>query len=108
MADCKPIATPLPKKTILWRATNQEAQEACFYPDLQAIRSVMYVMLGTRLDIAYAVSTLSHFTSCPGTPHVRALKHLFRYLKGTADYGIVYSWDGGSLLGCEANSNSAI
>jgi len=104
MADCKPVPTPLPKKTILHRATDQEAHKACSYPYLQAIGSIMYTMLGTRPDIAHAVSTLSHFASHPGTPHIHALKHLFRYLKGTADYGIVYSQDGGSLLGCEANS----
>src|SRR5260370_34521069 len=76
MLDCKPTATPLPKK-ILHSVTDQEAQEAHSYPYLQVIRSIMYAMLGTRPDIAYTVSTLSCFTTCPGTPHIQALKHLF-------------------------------
>ena len=59
MSECKPTATPLPKKTVLQAATNQEAHDARSYPCLQVIGSVMYVMLGTRPDIAYAVSTLS-------------------------------------------------
>ena len=54
----------------------------------------MYAMLGTRPNIAYAVSTLSCFTSQHGTPHVHALKHLLQYLKGSTEYGIVYSHDG--------------
>src|SRR5258707_5229884 len=82
--------------------------EARSYPYLQVIGSVMYAMLGTRPDIAYAVSTLSRFASRPGTPHVRALKHLLRYLKGSANYGITYSRDGGSLMGCEITLNNDI
>src|SRR5260370_16888170 len=76
MADCKPVATHLPKKTVLCRATNQEAQEACSYPYLQVIGSVMYAMLVIRPNIAYTLSTLPSFTSCPGMPHIQALKHL--------------------------------
>src|SRR5258708_7230514 len=100
MANCKPAATPLPEKTVLHAATDEEAHDACSYPYLQVIGSVMYAMLGTRPDITYAVSTLSRFASRPGTPHVRALKHLLQYLKGSAHYGIIYSHDGGSLMGC--------
>src|SRR6266436_917544 len=91
----------LPEKTVLRAATNDEVREARSYPYLQVIGSVMYAMLGTRPDIAYAVSTLSRFASRPGMSHVRALKHLLRYLKGSADFGITYSCDGGSLMGCE-------
>src|SRR5258708_1825511 len=75
--------------------------EARSYPYLQVIGSVMYAMLGTRPDIAYAVSTLSRFALRPGMSHVRALKHLLRYLKGSADFGITYACDGGYLMGCE-------
>src|SRR5258707_7530344 len=100
MADCKPAPTPLPEKTVLRAATDDEVCEACSYPYLQVIGSVMYAMLGTRPNIAYAISTLSRFASHPGSPHVHALKHLW-YLKGSADYGIVYLCDGGSIVGCE-------
>src|SRR5260221_5509726 len=62
----------------------------------------MYAMLGTRPDITYAVSTLSHFLSWPGPKHVQALKHLLCYLKGSADFGIVYCHDGGIIHGCES------
>src|SRR5260370_35877250 len=76
MADRKPVATPLPEKTVLRAATDEEAHEARSYPYLQVIGSVMYAMLGTRPDIAYAVSTLSGFAPRPGTPHVQPFKHL--------------------------------
>ena len=76
MADCKPVATPLPEKAILQAASDDEVEAARNYPYLQVIGSVMYAMLGTRPDIAYAVSTLSRYASRPGTQHVSALKHL--------------------------------
>ena len=50
----------------------------------------MYAMLGTRPDIAFAVTTLSQFSSNPGYPHWLALKRVLRYLRGTIDYKLVY------------------
>jgi transposase InsO family protein len=102
MMDCKPASTPLPEKETYVPATEEEILAARDYPYLSVLGSVMYAMLGTRPDIAYAVSTLSRYASNPGTKHVRALKHLLRYLKGTQDYGIVYSRYGGTLIGCES------
>ena len=61
------------------------------YPYLQVIGSVMYPMLGMRLDIAYTISTLSRYSSRPGTQHVNTVKHLLHYLKGLANYRIIYS-----------------
>ncbi|KAK4400105.1 Retrovirus-related Pol polyprotein from transposon TNT 1-94 [Sesamum angolense] len=60
-------------------------------PYSNAIGSVMYLMVSTRPDIAYAVSCLSRFMSNPGTSHWEALKWLFRYLNGSNNYGIKFS-----------------
>ncbi len=48
----------------------------------------MYAMLGTRPDIAAAVSYVSRFSENPQQLHWRALYR--RYLKGTVDHGILY------------------
>jgi hypothetical protein len=50
----------------------------------------MYAMLGTRPDIAFAVTALSQFNSNPGQPHWTAVKHVMRYLRGTVDYQLTY------------------
>ena len=55
-----------------------------------ALGSVMYAMLGTRPDIAFAVGLLGRFASRPGQVHWQAMKHLLRYLKGTADFKLCY------------------
>lgn len=43
----------------------------------------MYAMLGTRPDIAFAVSVVSRHASNPDSLHWQAVKRIFRYLKGS-------------------------
>ena len=44
----------------------------------------------TRIDIAYAVSVVSRFIQRPQEPHAQAVKHLYRYLKGTINFAMLY------------------
>lgn len=60
-------------------------------PYQQAIGAIMYAMLGTRPDIAYAVTALSQFSHNPGHVHWTGVKRLLRYLRGTIDYKLTYS-----------------
>ncbi|XP_071739614.1 secreted RxLR effector protein 161-like [Rutidosis leptorrhynchoides] len=48
-------------------------------------------MTSTRPDIAYVVGKLSRFTSNPTTLHWHAIIRVFKYLRGTMDYGFTYS-----------------
>ncbi|KAJ0855829.1 putative RNA-directed DNA polymerase transcription factor bZIP family [Helianthus annuus] len=57
----------------------------------RAIGSLMYAMISTRPDIAYAVGKLSRYTSNPGASHWQAMNRVFRYLKGTMKYGLTYT-----------------
>jgi len=52
--------------------------------------SAMYLMVGTRPDLAFALSVLSRFAAAPTATHMRAMHRLFAYLAGTPDYGIQY------------------
>jgi len=58
-------------------------------PYLEAVGSLMYPSLGTRLDITFAVTFLSQFMQNPGMPHWEAVKCVLRYLKGTIEYRLV-------------------
>ncbi|KAL0331709.1 UNVERIFIED_CONTAM: Retrovirus-related Pol polyprotein from transposon TNT 1-94 [Sesamum angustifolium] len=71
--------------------TDSEKAKMEKIPYSNAIGSVMYLMVSTRHDIAYAVSCLSRFMSNPGTIHWEALKWLFRYLNGSNNSGIKFS-----------------
>ena len=62
--------------------------------DVTAFKSglglLMYLMVRTRPDIAFAVCKLSTFSNNPSDVHWKALKRVFRYLAGTRSRGIVY------------------
>lgn len=47
-------------------------------------------MTCTRPDIAYTVSTVAQFASDPSQEHWMAVKRIFRYLKKTRGYGLVF------------------
>ena len=50
----------------------------------------MYGMFCTRPKISHAVGVLSRFMSNPGKEQWTAVKRVFRYLRGTSDYGLCY------------------
>src|SRR6266487_1744312 len=91
MEDCAPKATPMEEKI---RLDIDVAGEPLCETDKeryqQAIGSLLYLSLGTRPDISFAVAILSRFTANPHEKHETALNRIFRYLRGTLDVGITY------------------
>ena len=67
-----------------------------------AVGSLMYAMLGTRPDIAYAVGLVSKFCTNPDSHHWVAVKMIFWYLAGTREKGLTY----GSRPSCEGYCDS--
>nr|GEV23407.1 hypothetical protein [Tanacetum cinerariifolium] len=56
----------------------------------RVIGCLMYAMTSTRPDIAYAVVRLSRFTSNPSRQHCKAITRVFKYLRGTMNYGLSF------------------
>ena len=77
-------------------AADIEAMKALPYQSL--IGTLMYAMLGTRPDIAFAVGTLSKYSSNPGRKHWNEAVHVLGYLGGTKDLGLVYDRSKGANL----------
>ena len=50
----------------------------------------MFLMLGSRPDIAQAVSKLSRFMSNPGLAHWEALRKLLMFVKGSKEMCLKY------------------
>jgi hypothetical protein len=44
----------------------------------------------TRPDLNYAVGQVAKYSSNPDQSHINAVKRIFAYVKGTADYGICF------------------
>ncbi|GJV06718.1 zinc finger, CCHC-type containing protein [Tanacetum coccineum] len=87
-ANCSPVYTPV-DPTVKFRPNKGTPVSQLEYS--RAIGCLMYAMISTRPDIAFAVGKLSRYTSNPSALHWQALGRVFQYLKGTMDYGLTYS-----------------
>jgi len=67
-------------------------------PYREAVGSLMYLMVGTRPDLAFAIGTLSQFVSCYGKEHCAAIKRVLRYVKGSMDKGLVFEKNSSCVL----------
>jgi hypothetical protein len=89
MEECKPIGTPLDVHSKLLKLTEEELQgiqeEMQGIPYKAAVGSLMYAMVGTRPDLAFAMSMVNQFMSRVGHSHWMTVKRILRYLKGTLD-----------------------
>ncbi|KAF5383863.1 hypothetical protein D9615_003633 [Tricholomella constricta] len=101
--DLKPVSIPMDTNVRLTSAqcpaTTAEYAQMRDIPYHEAVGSLMYAALGTRPDIAFAVQTVSRFSTKPGPAHWEAVKRIFRYLKGTKDLWLVYGGNSKELLG---------
>ena len=71
--------------------SEQEWSKSLKFPYREVVGSLMYLMICTRPDISYAVTQLSKFLNCHGPIHHAAAIRVLRYVKGTRDYGLIYS-----------------
>ncbi|XP_059057424.1 uncharacterized protein LOC131851019 [Achroia grisella] len=92
MNDALTATTPLePGLKLLTPETGDENIEV---PYQELIGSLMYIAIGTRLDISHTVSYLSQFNAHYGEVHWKAAKRVLRYLKGTKDLQLRYKRNG--------------
>lgn len=57
---------------------------------MENIDSLLFAARVSQPDIEYVVNQASQFLNDYSDEHWKAVKRIFRYLKGTIDYGIVY------------------
>ena len=62
-----------------------------------SVRSLIYLIFGTRPDIAFAVLQVLRFSANPTDAYWIAVQRIFRYLKKQPNLGLVYRTEG--LLG---------
>ena len=86
-SDCSPVNTPMDPSVKLMPNEGKTVSQLEYS---QAIGYLMYAMTSTRPDIMYAVGRLSRYTSNPSTQHWQEIQKVFKYLKGTMDYGLCY------------------
>ena len=85
LTDAKAAITPFPTN---WKpkANTGKAMVAEITHYQSIIGSLLYLMIGTHPDIAFAVTHLSQFSTNPTKDHYKAAQHVCCYLVGTHDY----------------------
>ncbi|CAM8914418.1 unnamed protein product [Rhodiola kirilowii] len=94
MTSAKSTALPLGGHFVMSKdncpKTELERLKMASVPYDIVVGSVMYLMLCTRPDLAFAISLLSRFMSLPGELHWSAMKYLLRYIASTRCFGLSY------------------
>ena len=91
MLDASPARTPLAAGTVLVKADPKLPIDFALRTKYQSlIGTLLYITLGTRPDISYAVTRLSQYSAHPTSEHLKAAMHILRYLNGTRSLQIVY------------------
>ena len=98
MKDCKPAKTPIPLGVDL-KLSEERQGEYEDIPYRQLIGALMYVAIGTRPDIAYAVTMMSQFNSKFDQSHWQVAKRVLRYLQGTMSYKLTFTRDDAKITG---------
>ena len=81
MMNVKPLRIPLSEGIHLEKAPDDYMAKNKFRMHYQAmIGSLIYLMIGSRPDIAWSITHLSQYMQNPMQLHVDTCKHIFRYL----------------------------
>ena len=87
MHQAKPVRIPLARPFKLSKkqspTSEGDKEEMKNVPYSLVVGRLMYAMICTRPDIAYADGFVSRFLSNPGKEHQAFVKWIFRYLHGT-------------------------
>lgn len=104
MQDRKPAMTPMePGLKILAQSYSPLVDETLFR---QLVGNLIYLTT-TRPDISFAVSYISCFMSVPKADHWIAAKCVLRYVRGTPDYGLLYTRSSNPILNGYTDSDWA-
>ncbi|XP_050888787.1 uncharacterized mitochondrial protein AtMg00810-like [Lathyrus oleraceus] len=104
LLNCKTAATPSETNHKLDSDSEDGDVDATTFKKL--VGSLRY-LYNTRPDICYAVGMVSRFISKPKWSHYQSAVRILRYIKGTLEYGVLFSSGekANSELMCYSDSN---
>nr|GEW36921.1 zinc finger, CCHC-type [Tanacetum cinerariifolium] len=104
MMDSNDAKIPMDPGSKLVKAEDGNSVDTTYYRSL--IGSLRY-LLHTRPDLSYSVGLLSRFMQDPKEHHLKAVKQVIRFIKGTKEHGIIYKKEGSCKI-TEATNSGAI
>ena len=88
MSECKVLSTTLDQNMKLYSNDGSKEADGTLYRQL--VGSLNYLTT-TRKHISFSASILSRFLAKPCETHWKAVKQVLRYLKGTINFGLLYT-----------------
>ncbi|GKA34551.1 zinc finger, CCHC-type containing protein [Tanacetum coccineum] len=101
------IITGTPRKEIDLRRDYNQA-DRIYQQDLERNNYDGQYLLHTRPDHRYSVGLLSRFMQDPKDHHLKAIKQVIQYIKGTKEHGIIYKKEGGCKITGYSDSSYGI
>nr|GEV48479.1 reverse transcriptase domain-containing protein [Tanacetum cinerariifolium] len=92
MESCDPVSTPMEIKDKMDLDQNGTPVDAMKYRSM--IGALMY-LTSSRPDIVHATCLCARYQAKPTEKHLKEVKRIFRYLKGTINMGLWYTKDSG-------------
>ena len=104
MLNSIPVSTPIECGVKLSKHDNEEKVNPTFFKSL--VGSLRYLTC-TRPDILFGIGLVSHYIEASVMTHLKTAKRILCYLKGTLDYGLLYSCSKHFKLGSHGDSDWA-
>nr|GEW78634.1 ribonuclease H-like domain, reverse transcriptase, RNA-dependent DNA polymerase [Tanacetum cinerariifolium] len=95
MIDCNETLIPMDLRK---RLTKNNEGTLVNSTEYRSLIGCLTYLLHTRPDLSYSVGLLSRFMQEPNEQHMKAIRQILRYVKGTKDYGITYKHNGGNKI----------
>ena len=96
LPESKRPTVPLHPQVELWKGPPTPDPSL---PYRELIGSLLYLVKGTRPDIAFAVSRLARFMTCYDESHYKAALNVLLYVQATSRLGLFYEGKGTKLKG---------
>ncbi|KAL8145519.1 hypothetical protein AgCh_003617 [Apium graveolens] len=93
MWDCNAVKLPMDPKEIIHK---DEGGVRVNITQFKSMMGGLRYLVHTRPDIAYSVGVISRYMEKPTLMHQLAAKRILRYIKGTLNFGLVYTACSGS------------
>ncbi|GJY75479.1 hypothetical protein Tco_0480595 [Tanacetum coccineum] len=104
MESCDPVGTPMEINDKLDLDQNGYPVDATKYRSM--IGALMY-LTSSRPDIVHATCLCARYQAKPTDKHLKEVKRIFRYLRGTVNMGLWYTKDYGFELTRFSNADYA-
>jgi hypothetical protein len=99
MLDCHLVETPVDSKFVLNKSQGDfDYEVGADIPYKEVVGSLMYTSVISRPDILFAISDVARYSKNPRRSLWMAVKRIFRYLKGTINFDILYSGSKDDLI----------